>query len=400
MKNLVMIVVPVYKEQINDYEMISLRQLRRVLGHYPICFVAPNSLILDYDGLEAGIRREVWNPEYFTSMEAYSRLLMSREFYDRFSNYEYIFIYQLDGFVFSDKLREFCQIGYDYIGSPIPRSLWPGMPQCVGNGGVSLRRVQSMLKLLSRHDVIQMPKELGNRRYCMAEDAILSYWLASDKVYRIPSTKVAADFALDQDIQHRFSKLSDKNLPFACHGWQRATFPVWKKFIEAQGYDLSGLNVSRDRLTIRMRAILEYLMKRLYIRRKTEDCTQQTDSMRGIVNRVMPCGKIAVWGYGRLGQKILELLENLGVSVEAIYDEKVSETAVSGIKILKPCRNQLTRQRHLILITSSIFEKEIVEIMESWGLLHGWDYMTFEEFFLQLGREYLSYLAFRTQNKS
>lgn len=117
------------------------------------------------------------------------------------------------------------------------------------------------------------------------------------------------------------------------------------------------------------------------------------------MNGGMPCGKIAVWGYGRLGKKVLEVLEKLGVSVETIYDAKASEVAVSGVKIIKPCRNHLTRQRHLILITSSAYEKEIVEIIESWGLLHGWNYMTYEEFFLQLGREYLSYLAFRTQHK-
>lgn len=266
MKKLVAIVVPVYKASLGEQEKISLRQLRRVLGHYPICFAAPKSLVSDYDGLGDGIRWEYWASECFASVNAYSRLLMSREFYERFSEFEYILIYQLDGFIFSDRLKEFCNMGYDYIGAPIPRSLWPGMPHYVGNGGVSLRRVQSMLKLLSRHEVMQMPKALGKRRYCMAEDAILSYWLAEDRDYCVPSVNVAADFSLDQDIQHRFSKLSDKNLPFACHGWQRATFSVWRKFIEEQGYDLSGMSGSQEKLTTRMRAILEYLIKRLSIR--------------------------------------------------------------------------------------------------------------------------------------
>ncbi len=93
------------------------------------------------------------------------------------------------------------------------------------------------------------------------------------------------------------------------------------------------------------------------------------------------------------------MLEEMGFSIDAVYDEKASETANLSLKIVKPCRSLVTRQRHLVLIASSIYEQEIAETMESWGLLHGWDYLAFDEFLLQLGRSYLSFMASDFQNQ-
>ena len=40
----VVVVVPVYKEALNEFENISLKQLYRMLGNYDIVFVAPETL--------------------------------------------------------------------------------------------------------------------------------------------------------------------------------------------------------------------------------------------------------------------------------------------------------------------------------------------------------------------
>ena len=54
--------------------------------------------------------------KYFNSafVKAYKDTL-----YSRFEKYEYMLIYQLDAFVFSDRLMEFVEAGYDYIGAPL-----------------------------------------------------------------------------------------------------------------------------------------------------------------------------------------------------------------------------------------------------------------------------------------
>ena len=84
--------------------------------------------------------------------------MLNPNFYQRFRRFEYILIYQLDAFVFSDRLEEFCRLGYDYIGAPWP--LGDGNKHneelvvegnhflTVGNGGFSLRRVQACIDAL------------------------------------------------------------------------------------------------------------------------------------------------------------------------------------------------------------------------------------------------------------
>ena len=46
----VVVVIPIYKEKLNDLEKISLAQVFDVLGAYDIYFVAPEGLDYDYRG--------------------------------------------------------------------------------------------------------------------------------------------------------------------------------------------------------------------------------------------------------------------------------------------------------------------------------------------------------------
>lgn len=390
------IVVPVYKKYLNEQERISLRQLKRILGRYPIVFVAPESLTVDYGDLSSDVRIQRFPDVCFSSIINYSRMLMSCGFYEKFLSSEYILIYQLDAFVFSDRLDEFCKMDYDYIGAPIPRICWSGMPGRVGNGGVSLRRVRSMLRLLSEHGEMRLPETFASRWYYRAEDAILSYWLSIDKAsYQLPPVNVAADFALDQDVQHRFARLNEERLPFACHGWQRATFPVWRRFIEAQGHDLSYNKCSKENLPIKMKAVMEYMTKRICNLRK-EGFIGRTNSVRNIVNSAMSSKKYAIWGFGRIGRRALATLQGIGISVDIIYDNDIKmQSYVGTARIIRPSREKIVQRRRLVIITSSAYEHEIAKTLASWGLLHGWDYVTFEEFLLPICKEYLSRMAIR-----
>ena len=49
---------------------------------------------------------------------SYSDYVLSSEFYDTFKAYDYMLLYQLDAFVFEDRLMEFWELKYDYIGAP------------------------------------------------------------------------------------------------------------------------------------------------------------------------------------------------------------------------------------------------------------------------------------------
>ena len=168
----VIIVIPVYKEM-DAFEIISLRQVLRVLGGYDICLVAPASMdVTAYMKYHLfSVKR--FDDSYFTNTNSYSELLLSVDFYRNFSNYEFMLIYQLDGFVFSDRLKEFCRLGYDYIGAPIPYTAWHHMPSLVGNGGVSLRRISKIIKLLINVNVNEIKGKIPCK-YEVPEDAFFS----------------------------------------------------------------------------------------------------------------------------------------------------------------------------------------------------------------------------------
>lgn len=140
----VVVVIPIYKEQLTQFEQVSLTQAKRVLGRYDICFMAPERMRAFLE--ERGARAEYWPDACFDNRLGYSKLLLTPEFYEHFADYEYLLIYQLDAFVFSDQLEAFCAMGYDYIGAPMP--YWFGWPygwNHVGNGGLSLRKIPSCI---------------------------------------------------------------------------------------------------------------------------------------------------------------------------------------------------------------------------------------------------------------
>ena len=88
----VVIVIPIYREKLKVSEQISLERAKEILGNYDIVYIAPERLrsYLKKDDLKS----EYWPNQCFESIVAYSKLLLTEEFYQRFCNYEYILIYQ------------------------------------------------------------------------------------------------------------------------------------------------------------------------------------------------------------------------------------------------------------------------------------------------------------------
>ncbi|MCM8831905.1 MAG: hypothetical protein NC918_06920 [Candidatus Omnitrophica bacterium] len=151
-KKRVAIVVPIYKENLTAEEKISLKHLRYFLSKYDKFLVVPKRFYVSEEYVDFSIKR--FPEKYFTGKENYSKLLVSSRFYKEFLDYEYILIYQLDALVFSDKLLEWCDKGYDYVGAPWYKEEvmlaigWKLQKDDVGNGGFSLRKVSSCLKVL------------------------------------------------------------------------------------------------------------------------------------------------------------------------------------------------------------------------------------------------------------
>lgn len=163
-KKQVAIVVPMHnRAELTPDEQTSFEHLQYYLGGYDKFLVVPDSLNINLPG--CSLKR--FGDEYFGSVAANTRLLLSEDFYRSFTDYEYILIYHLDALVFSDQLRAWCDTGLDYIGPPwlqCADSPWVKEAR-VGNGGFSLRKIESFLKVF-RSDVYWMePGEYWQEKY-------------------------------------------------------------------------------------------------------------------------------------------------------------------------------------------------------------------------------------------
>lgn len=264
----VAVIIPFYKDTLSAYEQIALQQCQKVLSAHPVIAIKPQGLALPDAALQvafAGV--ESFDDAYFASIAGYNRLMLSAEFYGRFLEYEYILIYQLDAFVFSDHLLHWCSQGIDYVGAPWMRGYpyagmvkkvkmkikryWHtrfdvqhnGNPSAlqfenrVGNGGFSLRRVKIFHSITqTRQSSIQ--KYLAHEgRHQYNEDAFWSIEVnRKGKVLNIPDHWKAAWFALENTPDYGL-KITGQQLPFGCHAWDRHV-DFWRPFFEQQGYHI------------------------------------------------------------------------------------------------------------------------------------------------------------------
>jgi hypothetical protein len=208
-------------------------QCRKVLGKYDVILLHPEHLDLKcYQELFPGIRNMPLGNEYFEGIMAYNRLLLSEWFYEQFENYEYMLIYQLDAWVFEDKLNYWCSRGFDYIGAPdSERRDQKGLvnklfSRVLLNGGFSLRRIKKSKQIARWYNRIWASGFLGH------EDAVFSAHY--NRFYplrffiKLPSYREALAFAFEKNPEREF-KDNGGQLPFGCHAFRRYDAAFWEK---------------------------------------------------------------------------------------------------------------------------------------------------------------------------
>ncbi|MFC6103921.1 DUF5672 family protein [Olivibacter domesticus] len=229
----VAIVIPVYKELADSDEKYSFWQCTEILHNYPIILVAPTSLNTSYyEALtDKPLKIKRFDDAFFKGVSGYSKLLTSRFFYQSFANYDYILLYQLDAWVFQDDLLNWTEQGYDYIGAPWLEAppitsgkkpiinLSKKLVNKVGNGGLSLRKVNSHIRWSNWVSLLFkfLPKN---------EDLLWTLFVPFKK----PSAKEALLFAFERNPAQSF-ELTQHRLPFGCHAWQKYQPEFWRKYI-------------------------------------------------------------------------------------------------------------------------------------------------------------------------
>lgn len=141
-----------------------------------------------------GIKNIIFNniTEDNLNVEQYNKLLYSTKFWNilQLYNCKHALIFQTDTLLLNDNIDDF--IKYDYIGAPWSKKLeWKKdifENIDIGNGGLSLRNVDTMIKIL----------EIYPNNYMMRfnEDGYFSYFCVKEK-YNIPSIEVAMKFSIE-----------------------------------------------------------------------------------------------------------------------------------------------------------------------------------------------------------
>ena len=262
-RKLAAVVVPLSnRATLTPDEEISLRHLRHYLAAYDTYVVVPASLRIALPGC----RVKRFDDRFFGTVAANRRLMLSRRFYEAFADYRFILLYHLDALVFSGDLDAWCALDYDYIGSPWPISSTDperGFSR-VGNGGFSLRKIESFLRVMDSKRLAVDPEVDWRRRYgsrnvldrlihlprrylkrlrvfnnVRRELKAVSYnedffWsdraIHFDPAFRVAPVKVGLRFSFETAPRLCFER-NGRRLPFGCHAWTREDRAFWEPFL-------------------------------------------------------------------------------------------------------------------------------------------------------------------------
>lgn len=257
----VVIVIPIYRDFLDEFEKVSLESIICHFNDFEIVFVAPDQMSTksyqNYFSQLANYRIKYFSSDCFSSIEAYNKLLLNSQFYNSFEEYEFMLICQLDVFVFRNDLLAWCEKGYDYVGSPwigssrnfinltfekinkISRKLKGKKPKNtaiifkVGNGGFSLRNIKkSILITREKKEEIELFLKTKPESEYHIEDVFWSLYVPEHYTdFKIPYWKEALNFCVDRKPKKALN-LNNNQLPMACHRFnQPEPARFWKKYI-------------------------------------------------------------------------------------------------------------------------------------------------------------------------
>jgi hypothetical protein len=259
----------------SEAEEIAFRHARKHLGRHDIFVVMPES----HKGAYPGMRSLRFPDRFFGSARAHGSLLLSERFYESFADFDYLLVHHLDALALRDNLDDWCAAGYDFIGAPwLICSDTPHITaEKVGNGGFSLRRVSSFLRVLQSRRYFIEPEEYWRQyaarttpvvRYLNAPRRVLKhvrafndihwhirwalrgsvhedrfwaeYAMHYDPSFRIAPVDVAKRFAFEAAPRACYEQIG-RQLPLGAHRWQTFDRAFYEPYLLRTGLG-SGLS--------------------------------------------------------------------------------------------------------------------------------------------------------------
>lgn len=240
------IIIPVYKP-LEKNDIIVIKQAVAMTPGMKKVFIMPDSFTIDKSfAVFSNFSIERFENHFFVGKLGYNRLMLCLDFYKRFSNYKYMLIHQTDAYLFKPDLQYWCNKNYDYIGAPWLRphkikkakiylqavDIFPWIFSSrlrnkvrhynnVGNGGLSLRRIDTFIKILESDEArpilnLYLEKQLSKRALYI-EDVFWS--IEGPQLYEKftkPVWREACRFSLENHPSFAYD-IMNKQLPFGCH---------------------------------------------------------------------------------------------------------------------------------------------------------------------------------------
>ena len=264
-KNDICITIPIYKETLDSFEIQSINRCIEILSQYSIYFVCSKTLNTSfYKAHFQDIKKYMFfDKQYFESLRGYNQLLLNINYYEVFSKYEYMLVYQTDCYVFKDELLYWASKNFDYIGgvwfknfhnynNNKPKLWFPG------NGGFSLRKISTFIKVLNSKKRLknysqleEEKKKLGKtkglksfknsilfflkffgyknsvsfyaKHFDNNEDVFFSNLCMEYHMLKVPKVSDALLFSWDSNPEYLYQQLNQ--LPFGSHAWFRDDKP-------------------------------------------------------------------------------------------------------------------------------------------------------------------------------
>ena len=234
----VIVLVPIYKPQPEPLEIFSLDTSFAALAGRNIRFIGPEGLEVGfYTRRYPGIGFRPYDRSHFSSVPGYNRLLLDPAFYRRFqADHDTLLVLQTDAIVLADHLDHWCAQPFDYVGAPwpVPVELLVSLDQfsgdngrriraTVGNGGLSLRRLDPCARLLE-----EFPQAADYfRRSGSSEDLYFSLLGQLSADFVLPNEITASRFAMELRPSYYFA-VNGQQTPMGGHAWWKYEPLFWK----------------------------------------------------------------------------------------------------------------------------------------------------------------------------
>lgn len=224
------ITIVAYKEHLENYEKLSLHRMYKVLApKYDVLYVIPSTEgfdLTEYMDIAAQygevVSRITMDEDFFKNKFGYNILFTSLWFYYYFLNmgYEYMFVYQLDCYVFRNDLEDWMNLGLKQCECICTN--WDGYAFFNGQG---LRRIEDYCNFLNDKKCMDIKDSfVGNQ--------IAQYVLHRNGYFKFTDFGGRFSF-VDGEDNFFFKHMSDMKVPEVC--WKFGWSCDFKERIEKYG---------------------------------------------------------------------------------------------------------------------------------------------------------------------